>query len=290
MKYGSCFGFVLFLLTPRLAAAAPPKPAPAPAPPPAAPAPATQPQIVVMPATDPPPRRAPDPALAEGWPEGLGFLVSLPNPIEGQGWLTGYRGLGLGLFQGLGPTLGLRFGADVSRTADPYFLTTVDQEADDGTITTGVLFENRYGGPTSTFGLDLDIDAVTRLSTAAVAPYVGGGLNLGFRDATVRYVDTFTTSDVTVDVDKHARETRLGLRGLVGAEWRIHRSFALFAEYGLGVNVVSLRTGSGYEKTTNGAGDDDITTTQRFASRQAVLFDLGAGLQQGASLGVLVVF
>jgi opacity protein-like surface antigen len=239
---------------------------------------------------------AASPALAEdkeplehGWDRDVGLLVSLNNPFQNSDFLSTYQGYGLAALFTFNPTTALRAGIDIGRVSDPYFVTESELEFD-GETTTVSTFSNRYGGPTSIFDMSLGADVLKRGSKATVAPYYGGGLGLTLGSESTQYNDEVTTEDVVTHVDTKSKTFQFGLRGVVGADWRVHQHFSLFAEYGLGISLVdSLKTTSS-NTLIDSTGDDTQTTLLRSTSKQSLGPAMGTDLSQGASLGLIAFF
>jgi len=227
--------------------------------------------------------------LEEGWDRNMGLLVSLNNPFQSNDILSTYQGYGLATLCTINPTTGFRTGIDIGRVSDPYFETESELEVDGETTTTSA-FNNRYGGPTSLFNMSLGMDVLKRASTATVAPYYGGGLGIALGSETTKYSDEVSTEDQTTHVDIRSKTFQFGLRGVLGADWRVHQHFSIFAEYGLGLSLVdSLKTTSS-NTLVDSTGDAAQTTLLRNTSRQSLGPAMGTDLSQGASLGLITFF
>jgi len=72
-----------------------------------------------------------------------------------------------------------------------------------------------------------------------VAPYAGAGVFFDWTNKATDYVDDVSVVDQTTTVHDYTRTLGGGLRGLLGAEWRLHPNFSIFAEYSLGVTLAS---------------------------------------------------
>ena len=105
-----------------------------------------------------------------------------------------------------------------------------------------------------------------------------------------KYSDEVSIENISTHVDTKTSSLRFNLRGVLGADWRVHTHFSLFTEYSLGISLVdSMRTESTIT-TTDSTGDEAQTTVQRSTSSQSLGPALGTDLNQGASLGVIAYF
>jgi hypothetical protein len=78
----------------------------------------------------------------------------------------------------------------------------------------------------------------------------------------------------------------VALQGVLGARGRVHRSFALFTEYALGVDLVGVTSISTNESSTTTAGGTSTTTPTKSKDTETSLLvpDLSF-LAQGAAFG-----
>lgn len=222
-------------------------------------------------------------ATDAGWNTQYAMLFSLQNVFTRSTILEGYGG-GIGLQYNLGPTAALRFAVDASRTSNPAVEGEATLTTPTGTTTQKYL--NVPSGPTSTLDVGVSGSYLVRLGTSALAPYLGGGLSLGYSTDKREYDDK--TDPLFRDkVDNVDRTFGVGLLGQLGLEWRVHRSVSLFAEYGLGVTAFS-RTSSNTDESSyyNGV----LQSREQTESTRTRLFNFDTGLTQGGALGVVAFF
>lgn len=222
-------------------------------------------------------------AVDAGWNTQYAMLFSLQNVFTRSTILEGYGG-GVGLQYNLGPTTALRFTVDAARTSNP----ATEGET---TVTTPVgSTTQKYldvpAGPTSTLDVGVSGSYLVRLGTAALAPYVGGGLSLGY-SMDKREYDDKTDPAFREVVDDMDRTFGVGLLGQLGLEWRVHRSLSLFAEYGVGVTAFS-RTSSNDDRRNYNSGV--LVTEVKSESTRTRFFNFDTGLTQGGALGVVAFF
>jgi len=222
-------------------------------------------------------------AVDAGWNSRYGMLFSLQNVFTRSTILEGYGG-GIGLQYNLGPTTALRFAIDASRTSNP----AVERES---TFTTPLGSTTQTtldvpAGPTSTLDVGVSGSYLVRLGTAALAPYLGGGLSLGYSTDKREYDDS-TNEPFREVVDNLDRTFGVGLLAQLGLEWRVHRSLSLFAEYGVGLTAFS-RTSSSAESRdyANGVLQAEVKSE----STRTRYFNFDTGLTQGGALGVVAFF
>ncbi len=82
----------------------------------------------------------------------------------------------------------------------------------------------------------------------------------------------------------------VGVRGILGADWRVHKHFSLFAEYGLGVTLANSTRTRTSTITEVDIGDEVVTTEITSDGSQTAVFDTATALVQGAALGVIMHF
>lgn len=222
-------------------------------------------------------------ALDAGWNTQYGMLFSLQNIFTRQNILEGYGG-GVGLQYNLGPTTALRFAVDASRTSNPAYERESSYTTPTGSFTSKTL--QVPNGPTSTLDVGVSGSYLVRLGTSALAPYLGGGLSLGYATANTDYEDDTvpTSREVVDDAD---RTFDVGLLGQLGLEWRVHRSLSLFAEYGAGVTAFSYTSSSYDHREYNGG---TLLQSSKSEGTQTKLFNFDTGLTQGGALGVVAFF
>ena len=78
--------------------------------------------------------------------------------------------------------------------------------------------------------------------------------------------------------------------GILGAEWRLHPNFALYADYTLNVSLFTsnmLRNRTTVTSNFGGTPNTNETTTERTVNG---FLSVSSGLSQGASLGLEIFF
>jgi opacity protein-like surface antigen len=223
-------------------------------------------------------------ALDAGWNSQYGMLFSLQNVFTRSTILEGYGG-GVGLQYNLGPTTALRFSVDLARTSNPAVEGETAITTPTGTTTDKFL--SVPSGPTSTLDVGVSGSYLVRLGTSALAPYLGGGLSLGY-STDAREYDDKTNPLFREKVDNLDRTFGVGLLGQLGLEWRVHRSLSLFAEYGLGVTAFSSTSSNTDERSYDANGA--LLWREKTESTRTRLFNFDTGLTQGGALGVVAFF
>lgn len=235
----------------------------------------------------PPPPQGAQPisgSLDAGWNSQYGMLFSLQNVFTRSTILEGYGG-GIGLQYNLGPTTALRFSVDASRTSNPAVERETTYSAPGFPPTTDKTLDVP-AGPTSTLDVGVSGSYLVRLGTAALAPYLGGGLSLGYSTDKKEYDDKTNMPTSREQVNNVDRTFGVGLLGQLGLEWRVHKSLSLFAEYGVGVTAFSNTSSDADRTVTNAAG----TTETKSEYSRTRFFNFDTGLTQGGALGVVAFF
>jgi opacity protein-like surface antigen len=230
----------------------------------------------------PPPPGMPDLRLDSGWNTQYGMIFSLQNVFTQAGILGGYGG-GIGLQYNLGASRALRLAVDLSRDSTPVVERESTYSSGAGSVTSKTLVVPTW---TSQYDVNVSGTYLVRLGTAALSPYLGGGLSLGWNSRALQYEDTITTLNTRREIDNSNRTFDVGLHGKLGLEWRVHRSMSLFAEYGLGVDAFSSESNVQDETVTTATGSSNSKTEfnrNRF-------FNFSTGLDQGGALGVVAFF
>lgn len=229
------------------------------------------------------------PDLDTGWDKKMGMLVSLNNPFQSNDVLSPYQGYGVAGLVTLTPTSGVRLGLDIGHFSDPYFVTD-SKTVFDGESDTSSAMHNRYGGATSAFGLGIGAEFLQRGSKAAVAPYFGGGMGVGLGSEATVYLDDVSTDDVSTSVNNKTKSFQFGLRGVLGADWRVHQHFSFFAEYGLSLSLVDSIQTTNVSTTVDSSGESSTTVSVSTSGRQSPGPAMGTDLTQGAALGLITFF
>jgi hypothetical protein len=222
----------------------------------------------------------------QGWNSQWGLLFSLNTPFANlNDILTSFDGLGAAGFYTLSPDMMLRGGFTLSRNHTPSQVTktTLQQTGEDTATYTQTIPAN-----TTTFTLNLHGDLLWRLTRNKVAPYAGFGALIDYTYNRASVDDEAANPTTVTEYRNRNTDLTFGGRGIVGAEWRIHSNFAIFAEYALGLTVVryTIRDDRTTYRDANGSGQTSVHTE----SNVARWLNLSTSLRQGASLGVMVFF
>jgi opacity protein-like surface antigen len=226
-------------------------------------------------------------ARAEDVPKGWdtnGLLFSLDNIFQNPTVLEGYQSFGLGGLYALSPKTALRLGLGLNHATNPAYVreqTTTDA-AGVATTTKTLVAPTNY---TSAWSVHLGGDFLLALTEAAVQPYVGAGASLSYVSSALAYTDDTVANNV-LKVDNSDSTFNFGVRGIAGVQWRVHKSFALFAEYALNINLLNVASHSASSTTTTPAGSTSTKTT----GAPNNYFNFGTGLNQGGSLGLIAFF
>jgi opacity protein-like surface antigen len=268
--------------------------------------PAPPPREVAPPPREAAPRPAPAAATSAPAPSGGGGGLSIDGGWDGSwalhfalnnflvvpGILSSpfgaYNTVGIGGALHPDPDTGLRLGVAISRTSNPPTITEQISEFGDERVV--VQTHSQPAGPTSSLQLGFAADYLRRLTSTPVAPYAGAGIfGAWARDDRV-WRDEITIQDVITSVDDRSDRMDFGLRGIFGVEWRVHPSFALFAEYELGASIYR-RTVATTSTTTEAIVNDERTLTRLSgSSAQTAWLNVSTGLASGFQLGLAVHF
>lgn len=226
-------------------------------------------------------------ARDDGWNRPYGLLFNLNNIFQVDEILEGYRGLGFGGQFNLDPTSAVRVGLSLTRFSDPVEVVKTTTTVGDEEIVTYEL--SGTGGPTSEYSVAVSADYLMRFGTDYLAPYAGAGVFVVWsRDAT-QYTDDVTVPDQIRTVDEAEQNLGFGFIGTLGAEWRLHERFSIYAEYALGVEAVGWHSAHGTETIESTvAGSATAQTKIERSSTRYLNYDLD--LFQGASLGLIAHF
>jgi hypothetical protein len=230
-------------------------------------------------------------ARNQGWNSQWALLFELNNILTVGNFLSSFNAspanVGVGGRLHLSPEMAARVTVSASRSSNPPATTkTVGETGTEDVTTYGMTRPN----PTESWALRGDVDLLYRLMPNAVAPYVGAGLNIGWTLDRQAYEDKIAVPDQTTTEKRNTSFFGLGLRGIVGAEWRVHPNFSLFAEYALTVMVCQVNSVKDVQVIENSIDG------QRTASRTTVTtstprwFNYSTGLAQGGQLGLAVHF
>lgn len=228
------------------------------------------------------------PSTQEGWNTRWALLFSLNNVLVNNQVLGSPVVGSVGGSYFLTPTMAIRAGVNFGRQHNPAQVTkTVNQAGPDNVTTYQV---TNPGGFTSAYTTNLRGEFLKRLTTSAVAPYVGVGGQVGWNWTKQQYTDDKSVVDQRIELDNHTSSFAVTGRGLVGAEWRVHPSFAFYADYSLDVQLYSrsrLRNRTTIENTVGGVASTTETRNERDVN---TFLNVSTGLSQAASLGLQIFF
>jgi opacity protein-like surface antigen len=211
-------------------------------------------------------------AQEAGWDTKYGILFTLPNLLQNNSSevINDINGMVGGQYN-LSPRAGLRLTANLGRQSFGIVERTV-----------GVNTTKTVPGITSSYTVDLQAQYMLRMTTASFSPYVGAGAGLSFVQDN-QSGDDSTNGVVTAKYDSMIRrDWGLGLLATAGVEWRVHKSFALFAEYQADLTFFTAHDED--TKVTVGA------TTTESKVKQAQYLNLNMGIGQGGKLGFVAFF
>lgn len=213
-------------------------------------------------------------AMAEdgGWNTKYGLLFGLQNVFQNSGTLQSYdggTGIGVGVQMNLAPTRAIRAFANLSRASNPGYEVTTN-----GQVSKQLPLE------TSHYDEVVGAAYMVRMTTGAIAPYIGAGASLRFEQSS-RNGDAGTPPALT-SYDNKTRTFDVGLAGTLGVEWRVHKAIAIFAEYGLDMTLI------GMEKQDNKVTTGTTVSTSEYSRTRFLNF--GTGVGQGGQLGIVAFF
>ena len=225
-------------------------------------------------------------AADEGaWNSKYGMLFSVQNVFQnGDSSVIGDFGGGVGLQYNLTPTRAIRFSVDVSRASNDVL------EGDSTDLVTGTTTRT-FSPPTdftSQYGLNAGASYVMRLTSAAIAPYLGAGAGLSYTQTALSW-ENDTGATTIVSRDDMNRVLALGLSGTLGLEWRVHKSIAMFAEYGLGMDLIRWQSDKDESRTVNKTSGATTAGTKTEGSR-TTFFNFDTALGQGGQIGLAALF
>jgi hypothetical protein len=229
-------------------------------------------------------RAEPAPAGEGAWNTPYGMIFSVQNVFQNESdAVIGDFGGGVGLQLNFSPQRALRFSVSLARETHPAYTT----ESTD--LVTGTTTES-FVAPAFTSRYDVDVGAlyVMRLSPSSIAPYLGFGGGVGYFQQARSFENDTGVVSVT-NVDDMYRAISLNATGVLGVEWRMHRAVSLFAEYGLGVDLVTFVSDKGETRTTSKLDGSLLAGTETDGSSTKYL-DFGTGLGQGGQIGLIAFF
>ncbi len=228
------------------------------------------------------------PSLGEGWNRTWAMQLSLSNILVQGNILSSPISGSVGGQYNLSPDLAVRGGFTLARDVQPVQVTRVVQTSGSDSVTTFQV--TNPPGYTERDLLSLRGDLLKRLMKTPVAPYVGAGLQIGWGWARQNYTDDMSVVDQRTELDNNTSSFNVTARGTLGAEWRVHENFSLFAEYALNVGIYNkdrLRNRTTIENTTGGTTSTSQTEVERDVD---TWLNVSTGLAQGANLGLTIFF
>jgi hypothetical protein len=225
----------------------------------------------------------------DGWNSAWALHFGLNAFMATTSWLTNfdnYSGMA-GIQYNLSNTMAARVGVTYNRSSNPRDITKT-------TVTNGSNVQETYAYNTpdksATNTLRLRADVLQRMGTHIVGAYAGAGMFYEYDITRVRAKDDVTVVNEITHRNNTVGTHNLGVRGILGAEWRIHSNFALYAEYGLAASLIRIRDQEDkttIERTISGVRSTQETRVERSTTR---MFNVSSSLEQGASLGLAVHF
>ncbi len=219
-----------------------------------------------------------------GWDTKYGMIFTLQNVFGNNSASTlGDLDGSVGLQYNLGPQAGLRLTLSLSRASQDTYVS--EDTSTTGAISTTTRTFHAPADYTSKYGVGLGAAYMMRLTTSSIAPYAGAGAGISFGQEALAYTNDVNAPNV-FEVDDMTRKLGLNAEGILGVEWRVHKSISLFAEYQLGLSLVS------YESTNNKTVDTTATTTTTDTSTfsKTTFVNWGTELGQGGMIGLVAFF
>jgi hypothetical protein len=221
-----------------------------------------------------------------GWTSKYGMIFTIQNVFGNNdaSTLSDFGG-SVGLQYNLAPQSALRLQVNLSRAS------RTGSETERTDLVTGVVTKEYTppAGFTSQYAAGFGAAYMMRLTTDAIAPYVGAGGGIGYSQTALNYEDDITSATVTYARDDMTRTIGLGADGILGLEWRVHKSMALFAEYTLGLTLVQMNsTSNEWSNTVNATGA--VASGQKEEYSSTTFFNFGTGIGQGGLIGLVAFF
>ncbi|MBN1961202.1 MAG: outer membrane beta-barrel protein [Deltaproteobacteria bacterium] len=227
----------------------------------------------------------------QGWNAGSwALLFELNNVFNQDAILNPFENFGAGVEYFLSPITALRVGAYVGYTTVPAEYTKTTTETGGTPAVTEYTVTVPGGTYTSISNFQATADFLYRLMTNAVAPYAGAGLFFSWNNRSTDYSDDATVTDQLTTVHNFDRRISGGVRGLLGAEWRIHPNFSLYAEYAVNVTLVSQHSTQNSKTTEVTAGGERSVLREKSESQTPAYLGTSALLAHGGQLGLAIHF
>jgi hypothetical protein len=234
-----------------------------------------------------PANSTPQIAADAGWNADWALLFVINNVLVTSTILSEYRGLGIAGVYYLGPDAALRVGVEVSRDHNPPFVTKNTNEVAGQSVTT---YNWSVGGNTSNGSVNASADYLMRMMRTAIAPYWGAGAQVSVSHSRLTYDDDVSIIDQITHVRNRSSSLSLSARGLLGAEWRFHPNFAIFAEYEALLSLMSYSSFANERRIESTSGGTRSVNKERSEGKSTAFLELNNFLTQGASFGLTVLF
>lgn len=220
------------------------------------------------------------------WSTKYGMIFSVQNLFQNNSdAVIGDFSGGVGLQYNLAPQRALRIALGLSRASQPTF-TRETTDLTDGSTTETFFAPSDF---TSQYEMDLGALYVMRLAPSAIAPYLGLGGGVGYFQSSLKYEDDVSSTLTVETVDNVDRQLSLNAQGVLGVEWRVHKSVALFAEYGLALDVVTYGS-SKAESSFSDKATGTLLAGSKSEGSATTFFNFDTGLGQGGQLGLVAFF
>ena len=229
---------------------------------------------------------APSDRTDQGWNRDWSLNFSLNNVFTSGSILSNLQGYASGDYY-LSEESAVRVGIALQRSNTPVTIAKTTVINGNDQVST---YSLAIPGTTDSYSVAARGEYLKRLGQGAIAPYFGGGLMVGWTWNRLSFTDDITVVDQRTQYNNSTAFFDVGATGLLGAEWRLHPQFAFFAEYGLSLSL--FRWASSRNETTveNTVGGVPTTVQVITESVQRSFLNLSAGLNQGGSLGLRVMF
>jgi len=233
-----------------------------------------------------------------GWDKDWGFVFSLNNVLTQANIVSSYLGFGAGGIYVLNSRMSIRGGLTLFHQHNPASISkTTTSTAGNVTVAhtlvppAGACTAFTTTGCTTAFTLGLGGDFLLRLIPNEFSPYFGAGARLVYDFREVSYSDDASVVNQITSVDNEIRTASLGAVGIAGVEWRLHDTFAFFAEYQLGITLLSFeRQRDSTVLEVNVGGNQQSATQTRRDQERTTYFNTNLGLAHGALLGLIGFF
>ncbi len=220
-----------------------------------------------------------------GWNTKYGMIFTVQN-VFGNNNASTLSDLGgsVGLQYNLAPERALRLTVNLSRASQDSHTTETTN------LATGITTKTFTppAGYSSRYGVGLGVDYMVRLTSSALSPYVGAGLSVGYGQTALNYKDDISSQTQVHEVDNMTRSLGFGADGILGVEWRVHKSVSLFAEYALNLGLVDYSSTNNEDKTTQYLTGAVTGQKQKFST--TTYFNWNTELGQGGLIGLVAFF